>query len=126
MLCAILYVPFVQFKKHEKYPWTSDTFSAKACNSTRTNTRLWVLFTFHVLVLKPATLLELTLAYGCFSRSFSFAIDNTKPTCLYFKFHELFQIAQSIICYILVKTIHTGSISDSHKANFQYAFVSYK
>ena len=29
---------------------------------------------------------------------FSFVIDNAKPTCLFFKLHELFQIAKSIIC----------------------------
>ena len=42
-------VPFVQFRKHEKHPWKSVNFSK-------------------VLGLKPATLLKLTLFYGCFSR----------------------------------------------------------
>ena len=33
-------VPFVQFKKHEKHPWRSVTFSAKG------NTPPWAFFTF--------------------------------------------------------------------------------
>ena len=42
---------FVQFKKREKHPWRSVTFSntksnTKACNFTKSNTPLWVLFTF--------------------------------------------------------------------------------
>ena len=38
-------VPFVQFKKHEKQPWRSATFSKE-----------------------PAALLKGTLLHGCFSR----------------------------------------------------------
>ena len=34
---------FVQFKKREKHSWRSAT---KACNFTKSNTPLWVLFTF--------------------------------------------------------------------------------
>ena len=37
-------VPFLQFKKHEKHPWRSVTFSR----------------------LQPATLLKVTLLHGCF------------------------------------------------------------
>ena len=37
-------VSFVQFKKHEKHPWKSATFS-KACHFTKSNTHLWVFFT---------------------------------------------------------------------------------
>ena len=44
------------------------------------------------------SLLKVTLPYVCFSRYFSFVIDNAKSTSLFFKFCELFQIAQSIIC----------------------------
>ena len=40
-------VPFVQFKKHEKYPWRSADFSKDAtCNFTKINTSPWVFFTF--------------------------------------------------------------------------------
>ena len=56
------------FKKHEKHPWRSDTFK-KFAGFTAT-----------------------------FLLYFSFVIDNAKPTCLFFKLYELFQIAQSIIC----------------------------
>ena len=41
--------PFVPFKKREKYPWRTVTFSrfqAGDCNFTKSNTRPWVLFTF--------------------------------------------------------------------------------
>ena len=31
--------PFVQFKNREKHPWRSATFSAEACNFTKSNTR---------------------------------------------------------------------------------------
>ena len=41
-------VPFVQFKKREKHPWMSVTFSKMAG--------------------QPATLLKVTLLHGCFSR----------------------------------------------------------
>ena len=67
----------------EKHPWTSDTF-------------------------KKMLLLKVTLPYEYFSRHFiyfffcillySFIIDNAKATCLFFRLHDLFQIAQSIIC----------------------------
>ena len=45
--CVVLrdLVPFVQFKKLEKHPWRSVTFS-KACNFTKSNSPLWVFFTF--------------------------------------------------------------------------------
>ena len=46
-------VLFVQFQKHEKHPWMSDTFS------------------------KVATLLKVTLLHGCFSR-FSNCTNSTK------------------------------------------------
>ena len=36
-------VPFVQFKKREKYPWSTVTFS-KACNFTKSNSPPWVIF----------------------------------------------------------------------------------
>ena len=47
----ILYnsVAFVQFKKREKHPWRSVTFSkaaSLACNSTKSNNSPWVFFTF--------------------------------------------------------------------------------
>ena len=51
MICDALrdLVPFVRFKKHEKDPWRSVTFSKNAgC--------------------KPATLLKVTLLHGSFSR----------------------------------------------------------
>ena len=50
-ICGALYdlVPCVQFKKREKHPWRSVTFSKVAG-------------------LKPATLLKVTFLYGCFSR----------------------------------------------------------
>ena len=51
-------VPFVQFKKREKYPWRSVNFSK-------------------VTGLKPATLLKLTLLHGCFS-SFLNCTNGTK------------------------------------------------
>ena len=44
-------VPFVQFKKSEKHPWRSVTFSKVA-------------------VKKSATLLKVTIRHGCFSRFF--------------------------------------------------------
>ena len=49
-------VPFVQFKKREKHPWTSVTF----CR------------------LKTATLLKVTLLDGCFSL---FKIVQMVPNC---------------------------------------------
>ena len=41
-------IPFVQFKKREKHPWKSDTFSkvAEFCNVTKSITPPWVFFTF--------------------------------------------------------------------------------
>ena len=42
-------VPFIQFKKREKHPWRSVTFSKVACR------------------LKRATLLKVTLLYSCFA-----------------------------------------------------------
>ena len=40
-------VSCVQFKKHEKHPWRSVTFSkVKACNFTKSNTPPWVFFMF--------------------------------------------------------------------------------
>ena len=56
-------VPFVQFKKREKNPWRSVTFSKVAG---------W----------KPATLVKVTLLYGCLSR--------------FFKLYKWYQIAQNI------------------------------
>ena len=52
LLCDALrdLVPFIQFKKREKHPWRSVTFSKAACR------------------LKPATLLKVTLLYSCFAR----------------------------------------------------------
>ena len=57
---------------------------------------------------KKNTFTKSNTPHGCFSRHFiyffffillhSFIIDNAKPTCLFFKLHDLFQIAQSIIC----------------------------
>ena len=43
--CGVLHdlVPFVQFKKREKYPWR--VLIAKACNFTKIKTPLWVFFT---------------------------------------------------------------------------------
>ena len=41
-------VPFVQFKKGEKHPWKSATFSkvaGKACDFTKSNALPWVFFT---------------------------------------------------------------------------------
>ena len=39
-------VPFVQFKKREKHPWRSVTFSKIAgCNFTESNNPPWVFFT---------------------------------------------------------------------------------
>ena len=38
-------VPLVQFKKHEKHPWMSVTFS-KTCGVTKSNTSPWMFFTF--------------------------------------------------------------------------------
>ena len=52
-------VTFVQFKKREKLPWKSDTFS--------------ILF----VKLKPATLLKVSLLYGCFSH-FLICANGTK------------------------------------------------
>ena len=46
------FVPFVQFKKREKHPWGSVTFS-KVAGFSR---------------LQPASLLKVTLLHGCFSR----------------------------------------------------------
>ena len=45
-MCDVLrdLVSFVQFKKREKHPWRSATFS-KACHFTKSNTPLWVFFT---------------------------------------------------------------------------------
>ena len=52
--------------------------------------------------LLPATLLiKVSLPYGCFSHYFNFIIDNVKQTCLFFKLHGLFRIAQSIGCQII-------------------------
>ena len=39
------FVPFVQFKKHEKHPWRNATFS-DACNVTKSNTPSWLFFMF--------------------------------------------------------------------------------
>ena len=43
-------VSFVRFKfkKHEKYPWRSVTFTkvARACNFTKRNTPVWLFFMF--------------------------------------------------------------------------------
>ena len=39
-------VPFVQFKKREKHPWSNVNFSAGlACNFTKINTPPWFFFT---------------------------------------------------------------------------------
>ena len=38
-------VSFVLYKKHEKHPWRSVTFS-KACNIAKSNTPPWLFFTF--------------------------------------------------------------------------------
>ena len=42
-------VPFAQFEKREKIPWSSATFNkvaqALACNFTKSNTPPWALFT---------------------------------------------------------------------------------
>ena len=38
-------LPFVQFKKREKYPWRRVTFS-KACNFTKSNIPPWEFFMF--------------------------------------------------------------------------------
>ena len=50
-ICGALrdFVPFVQFKKREKYPWRNVNFSK-------------------VTGFKPETLLKLILLHGCFSR----------------------------------------------------------
>ena len=48
MLCAICY-NFVLFKKREKHPWKSVTFSklqTETCNFTKSNTPPWMFFTF--------------------------------------------------------------------------------
>ena len=70
----------------ENHPWTSDTF-------------------------KKTLLLKVALPYWCFSHRsiyffffillYSFIINNPKQTCLFFNFHDLLQIAQSIICQII-------------------------
>ena len=39
-------VPFAQFKKREKHPWTSVTFRLLACNFTKSNTLPWVFSRF--------------------------------------------------------------------------------
>ena len=49
-------VPSVQFKKREKHPWRNVTFSKVAS------------FSLKLKLLKPATLLKLTLLHACFSR----------------------------------------------------------
>ena len=47
MLCSAQFVPFVQFKKREKHPWRSVTFSkVLACNFTKSNTSPWLFLTF--------------------------------------------------------------------------------
>ena len=51
-------VPFIQFKKREKHPWGSGTFSK-------------------VSGFKPATLLKVTFLRGCFSRFVNFT-NGTK------------------------------------------------
>ena len=81
-----IYIYTHTFMKNKKHPCRSDTF-------------------------KKVLLLKGSLPYGCFLRHFiyffsfillySFIIDNAKPTYLFFKLHDLFQIAQSIICYII-------------------------
>ena len=43
-LCDL--VPFVKFKKREKHPWRSVTFSASAFSFTKSKTPPWVFFTF--------------------------------------------------------------------------------
>ena len=51
MFCAIWY-HFVQFKKREKHPRNSVTYSkfqAKACNFTKSGTPPWMFFTFLIL-----------------------------------------------------------------------------
>ena len=50
-ICDVLrdVVPFVQFKKREKHPWKSVTFSkvvGLACNFTKNDTSSGVFFTF--------------------------------------------------------------------------------
>ena len=45
MWCFARFVIICTFKKHEKHPWRSVTFS-KACNFTKSNGPLWVFFTF--------------------------------------------------------------------------------
>ena len=84
-MCVCIFIYYIYIYKYirEKHPWTNDT-------------------------LKKILLLNVTLPCGCFSRHtiyffffillYSFTIDNAKPTCLFFKLHYLFQIAQSIIC----------------------------
>ena len=62
-------VPFVQFKKHEKHPLRSVTFSKVAG--------------------KPATLLKVTLLHGCFS-CFLNCTNGTKS-------HKAFHIKKSSI-----------------------------
>ena len=39
-------VPFVQFKKREKHPWRSLTFSKITCNFNKNNTLQWMFLTF--------------------------------------------------------------------------------
>ena len=47
MLCSAQFVPFALFKKREKYPWRSVTFSkVLACNLTKSNIPPWLFLTF--------------------------------------------------------------------------------
>ena len=66
-------VPFVQFKKREKHPWRSVTFSKVAGY-------------------EPATLLKLTLLHGCFPR-FSNCINGTKSRSVSHILDETFLVS---------------------------------
>ena len=89
-VCDILrdLVPFVQFKKGEKHPWKSVTFSCR---------------------LKPATLLKVTLLHGSFLRFLNCKIDTKSrkvsdliklhaTACFFTKLETPVEISMKISC----------------------------
>ena len=78
--------PFVQFKKHKKHPWRSVTSSKVAG-------------------FQPATLLKVTLLYGCFSRFLNCAygtkLCNSSHICFFiFSLLCLYYLIDQAIDYI--------------------------
>ena len=59
-------VPLVQFKKHEKHPWRNVTFSEVTSSFTSIPLKFWW-FQGRIKGNEPATLLKVTLFYGCSS-----------------------------------------------------------